>query len=70
MYEYACRSCEHSFEALVFGGDDVACPKCEGENLERLMSLPGLAQMAPAATGGCGDLSLPSCGAPRCQRQG
>lgn len=70
MYEYACQSCEHTFEALVFGSEPVACPQCESEKLERLMSLPGLAQVAPSAGGGCGDASLPPCGAPWCQRQG
>jgi putative FmdB family regulatory protein len=70
MYEYRCETCEHSFEALVFGDDDVSCPECEGEKLERLLSLPGLAQAQTASGGGCGDLSLPPCGAPRCQRRG
>ena len=70
MYEYACKSCAHTFETLVFGDEDVACPQCESEKLERLMSLPGLAQVAAASGGGCGDVSLPPCGAPWCQRQG
>ena len=69
MYEYACRSCEHKFETLVFGDEAVACPECESEKLERLMSLPGLPQVA-GSVGGCGDLSLPPCGAAGCRRQG
>lgn len=71
MYEYACQSCEHVFEALVFGDESVACPECESAKLERLVSLPGLAQVAASPSGGgCGDLSLPPCGAPYCQRKG
>jgi putative FmdB family regulatory protein len=71
MYEYVCRSCDHAFEALVFGDEDVACPQCESEQLERLLSLPGLAQIASThANGGCGDLNQAPCGAPFCRRQG
>ena len=68
LYEYACTSCDHTFEALVFGDDKVACPECESDRLEKLMSVPGLAPVSSG--GGCGDPSLPSCGAPWCQRQG
>lgn len=71
LYEYECQSCRHAFESLVFGDESVSCPECDSEKLERLMSVPGLAQTAVATSGGgCGDLSLPSCGAPWCQRKG
>jgi len=39
IYEYSCRKCGHSFEQLVRKGDIPACPKCSGEELERLLSL-------------------------------
>lgn len=42
IYEYACRDCEHRFDALVRNGDEPACPECEGHDLERLMSLPSV----------------------------
>jgi putative FmdB family regulatory protein len=70
MYEYHCRKCEHSFEALVFDGDKVDCPECHSEKLERLLSLPGLPGAAPSPGSSCGDPSLPPCGAPWCQRTG
>lgn len=71
LYEYTCKSCEHTFEALVFGDEKVECPECESTKLERLMSVPGLAQVSsPSAGGNCGDPSLPPCGAPWCQRKG
>jgi len=71
MYEYACRKCEHTFEALVFDGDNVACPECESNKLQRLISLPGLANVkAGGSAGPCGDLSLPPCGASGCMRTG
>jgi putative FmdB family regulatory protein len=42
VYEYACTSCGHRFEALVRGSATPACPSCAGENLERLLSLPAV----------------------------
>ena len=39
IYEYACRSCQHEFEQLIRTGDTAACPKCQGQDLERLLSL-------------------------------
>ena len=29
MFEYACRKCEHNFEALVFGDEKVEMPSSE-----------------------------------------
>lgn len=40
LYEYACRDCEHTFEALVFDGEQAECPGCQGTRLERLLSVP------------------------------
>ena len=39
MYEYRCRSCGHYFEALVRGLAPPPCPACEGQDLERLLSM-------------------------------
>lgn len=38
LYEYVCRSCSKRFEALVFGKEKPACPKCHGGDLEKLFS--------------------------------
>jgi putative FmdB family regulatory protein len=71
MYEYTCRACEHTFEALVFDGDEVECPECKSTRLEQLISLPGLAQVKSGSfPSACGDPSLPPCGAPGCRRVG
>jgi putative FmdB family regulatory protein len=40
LYEYACKQCEHTFEALVFNGERVECPECHTDRLERLLSVP------------------------------
>ena len=38
IYEYLCRACRHEFEQLLRTGDTPACPKCQGQDLERLLS--------------------------------
>lgn len=67
MYEYTCQGCEHTFEALVFDGDEVECPQCHSTALERLLSVPA----RPTAAGQSLPLScppdLPPCG-PGCCR--
>ncbi len=40
IYEYSCKSCGNQFEALVRGEKAPACPACQGQELERLLSLP------------------------------
>lgn len=40
IFEFRCRTCKHEFETLVRGKKAPTCPSCEGEDLERLMSLP------------------------------
>lgn len=70
MYEYACQKCEHTFEALVYDGDQVECPKCQSTRLERLLSVPGVGRATSSLPVSCGDPSLPPCGAPWCQRTG
>jgi putative FmdB family regulatory protein len=38
IFEYACRSCQHRFEAIVRAADVPACPSCGGGDLEKLIS--------------------------------
>jgi putative FmdB family regulatory protein len=71
LFDYTCKKCEHTFEALVFGDEAVECPECHGRRVERLLSVPA----RPHTTGSnlpmaCGDPGLPPCGAPWCQRKG
>lgn len=70
LYEFACQKCDHTFEELVFDGDAVACPKCHGAKVEKLLSVPGRPKSAALPMSACGDPSLPPCGAPWCQRTG
>jgi putative FmdB family regulatory protein len=39
LHEYTCRGCGHSFEALVRGADQPACPSCQSTELEKQLSL-------------------------------
>jgi len=61
LYEYRCNDCDHRFEVLQHlnaGTEELLCPQCGGETLEKLFStFAASAQssagkgMAPA--GGC-----------------
>jgi putative FmdB family regulatory protein len=71
LYEYTCRKCEHSFEALVSGRTSTAvkCPKCCSEELDQLIGLPAEGRVAERPATNCrGD--GPPCGAPWCGRKG
>ena len=38
IYEFHCNKCDKDFEELVFADQDVTCPHCQGNNLEKLFS--------------------------------
>jgi putative FmdB family regulatory protein len=40
IYEYRCRGCETTFDALVRGDGGVTCPHCGSPSLNRLISVP------------------------------
>lgn len=42
VYEYTCRECGHSFEALVRRDTPAACASCGGFQLDRLFPLPAV----------------------------
>ena len=70
LYEYACKQCDHQFEALVRTTEVPECPACHGRELERRLSVfaahtAGAAptRNAPGPCGSCGDPRGPgSCG--------
>jgi putative FmdB family regulatory protein len=66
IFEYICQECQHEFEALVFGRDKAACPKCQSKRLSPQLSVfavsaKGMATRSPSssasgsACGSCGD---------------
>ncbi len=61
IYEYRCCSCDHAFEALLFGSERARCPACEGTQLEKQFSAfsarsDARPDLAPSSScGTCGD---------------
>jgi putative FmdB family regulatory protein len=42
IFDYRCRSCGHTFEALVRGKEQPACTACQATDAEKLLSLPAV----------------------------
>jgi putative FmdB family regulatory protein len=43
IYEYSCQACGDRFDVLVRDASArVTCPSCESQDLERLLSIPGV----------------------------
>jgi len=63
IFEYICKSCETSFEALVQNSAAVCCPSCKSTSLEKQLSVFAATKgesaasrdFAPGACGTCGD---------------
>lgn len=61
LYEYECRGCGKTFEALVDASRVPRCPGCHGEDLKKLLSVFAVSSrestrdLAPAPCGTCGD---------------
>jgi putative FmdB family regulatory protein len=57
LYEYLCEGCELRFERYVRSfGEAVACPRCAGQEVEKLLSSFAVAggSGAPRGAGGGG----------------
>jgi len=61
IFEYICKECDHSFEALVYGRQRAECPKCHSKELAPQLSTFAVSskssssQPAGGACGSCGD---------------
>lgn len=62
IFEYRCRGCDQTFEAIVFGNRQPACPGCQGTSLDKQHSTfathvagSAAARSGPGACGTCGD---------------
>jgi len=53
IYEYQCEKCTHSFEKLIFKGDNehISCPKCSDKKVKKLLSCSSF--MSSAGIGTC-----------------
>jgi len=52
IFEYACAACDEKFETLILRKSDeaeVACPRCEGREVERVVSRPAATQASGTA---------------------
>ena len=59
MFEYRCGDCNEQFEAFVTTARAAECPACQGANLVKLLSSPG---MVGASNGSRSQGSLPMAG--------
>lgn len=50
IFEYVCKECQHEFEALVYGKDKAACPKCESKKLEPKLSVFAVSAKSSSAS--------------------
>jgi len=50
IFEYVCKECHHEFEALVFGKQKAACPKCQSKKLETQLSVFAVAAKSGTTT--------------------
>ena len=39
IYEYVCNDCNTYFEEIVLKEEKIRCPKCNGQNTKRLLSI-------------------------------
>jgi putative FmdB family regulatory protein len=71
LFEYACRACDHHFEALVLGRKAPACPSCGARRLDKQHSTFAAASdrssPAEAMVGPCGTCDNPA-GPGACRR--
>ncbi len=56
LFEYRCAKCDYKFEELVLGSEKgVVCPKCNSEDVHKLLSVFASSGDAGASTGhSCG----------------
>jgi putative FmdB family regulatory protein len=66
IFEYVCRDCRHTFETLVQGGRQPACPACSSQVLDKQLSVFAVngkgsasstmdSRFSSGACGTCGD---------------
>jgi putative FmdB family regulatory protein len=62
IFEYVCKECQHQFEALVYGQQKAACPKCESKRLEPKLSVFAVSAKAGSSSTPSGPMSAGPCG--------
>jgi len=76
LFEYRCGHCDHQFEALVRDGGWPACPQCEAERPEKLLSAVSAHSSAKSLgarslplSSACPPSDAPPCGPGCCRLQ-
>jgi putative FmdB family regulatory protein len=64
IFEYICNDCNHQFEALVYGKQKAACPKCHGDKLAPQLSVFAVSAKGGSTTASSGS-ACGACGDPR-----
>jgi len=65
IFEYRCGSCGHEFEYLTRAGSAPECPKCNGRDLEKQLSVFAVsAGSSSSAAGIPADSPCATCGVP------
>jgi putative FmdB family regulatory protein len=65
IFEYVCSECSHRFEAIVFGDQQPHCPACEGDRLEKQLSVFAVGASSGTASQSLGPAPCGTCGDPR-----
>ena len=63
IFEYHCQDCGREFEQFVTGDRKPACPACQGANLGKLLSAPGMVGAGERSSNGAAQPSFGGCGA-------
>lgn len=61
IYEYLCNKCGNEFEKLVFGNQQVACPRCSSAEIKKKFSVFGTSGTEKKVSSGCSSCSSDSC---------
>jgi putative FmdB family regulatory protein len=63
IFEYLCQDCGREFETFVTGDRKPSCPGCQGANLGKLLSAPGMVGAGERSATGSAQPSFGGCGA-------
>jgi putative FmdB family regulatory protein len=63
IYEYKCSGCGENFEKLVFGNQEITCPKCNSKEIKKKFSVFSAAgtEKPLAGTSGCTSCTKSTC---------
>jgi len=59
IFEYRCENCGEKFEKLIYGAEELTCPKCGSKNIKKLISPFSTSGIE---SGSCSSCSIKDCG--------